>query len=758
MRLKFFMQTFAISFFLLFSLEIVWGQTLYRWPVTPFDQSHEITGNFSEFRDTGSADHFHNGTDIPKPDGSPVYPVKDGIVTAIGTTSAFGSDAYVRIQDVAYVHIAPNPALSVGDSVFVSATVLGTILSGLGHVHFTNGFVGSEKNSMLPNSGLTPLSDPWPPIIRSVRFFINNTTSEFPTHVLSGLVDILVQVDEQNGPPSSSISRRNNGTYKIGYKILSADSSTVIFEPPNDGVRFQFDTKPSNTHVHRVFSDQLSSTSRHVYIVTNDVAHDNYWNTSAIPEDHYVVMVFAEDTRQNADTVYVAVETTDADLVAPAQPVLRFVKEIPGGMNISWFANTDEDLTGYRLEFSFDNSQWSPFASESSLSASEVDTSINQIVNQAVYFRITAVDDAPVPNESITSDVYGMTNGDFPAKVLIVDGFDRTEGGGWTLPNHYFAFTHGKAVLANGLSFDTASNDAVLDSSIYLSDYRAVIWILGDESTVDETFSPDEQALVKTYLENGGMLFLSGSQIAWDLDQDNTSGAATPSDEEFLHEFLRADYVGDDSGILSVTGVAGTIFEGLAFDFGTTPYSNILPDVIVPFEENAAASLKYSAGEVAGIQYEGLFGAGNVPGKLVYLAFPFETITGEENREEVMGRVLNFFFPVTAVMENHETGSPSQFALLQNYPNPFNPETSIEYHLPVTSHVILSIFNMRGQKIRTLVDETAAPGKYEKIWDGRDLNGTPLASGMYVARIHAEASNPAQKDVFEQTRMMMLVK
>ncbi|NIR52194.1 T9SS type A sorting domain-containing protein, partial [candidate division KSB1 bacterium] len=744
---------FCLILILLGSAKFIFAQPQFPWPVTPFNQSHQITGNFAEFRDTGSADHFHNGTDIPKPDGSPVYPVKDGIVTNIGPVSTQGSNAFVRVQDVAYVHIGPNPSLAVGDSVFASETVLGTILSGLGHVHFTNGFVGAEKNSMLMNSGLTPLNDPWSPIIRFVRFYQNNTIERFPTNQLSGLVDIVVKVDEQNGPPTSRLSRRNNGTYKIGYKILSSDTSEVIFEPSNGGLRFQFDTKPSNSNIHRVFFDPLSSTSSHVYIVTNDITRDNFWNTAAIPEDTYVVMVFTEDTRNNADTMYVSVETTDADLIPPSQPVLRFVKEIQNGFTVSWFPNTDEDLLGYRLFFSFDNKTWSLFRDERSLNATQQDTSINQVLNRDVYFRLTAVDDAPQPNESIASDVYGLSNGSFTEKVLIVDGFDRTSGGSWNEPNHFFVFIHGSAIVANGFSFDTAPNESIVNGIIDLNDYEAIFWFLGDESTDDETFSTAEQNLVKDYLEGGGRLFVSGSEIAWDLDQDNASSASTPADEQFLHEYLKADYVADDSQILSVTGVEGTIFEGLSFDYGVNPYPEDFPDVINPFGGGVTVNLTYNASQNAAIQYQGLFGNSSIPGKLVYLAFPFETITGEENRIEVMGRVLGFFFETTSVESPDDTNVlPSRFALLQNYPNPFNPQTTIEYQLPATGHVTLTIYNALGQKVRTLVDDVAPAGNYKKVWDGLDDNLNPVASGVYLVKMKVDAVHSSRKEEFQKTQ------
>jgi hypothetical protein len=80
---------------------------------------------------------------------------------------------------------------------------------------------------------------------------------------------------------------------------------------------------------------------------------------------------------------------------------------------------------------------------------------------------------------------------------------------------------------------------------------------------------------------------------------------------------------------------------------------------------------------------------------------------------------------------------PTEFELLQNYPNPFNAETMIKYHVRAGGQVNLSIFNLRGQKIRALVDELRTPGEYETRWDGRDEYGQAVASGIYVIQIQA---------------------
>lgn len=80
---------------------------------------------------------------------------------------------------------------------------------------------------------------------------------------------------------------------------------------------------------------------------------------------------------------------------------------------------------------------------------------------------------------------------------------------------------------------------------------------------------------------------------------------------------------------------------------------------------------------------------------------------------------------------------PTEFSISQNYPNPFNPETEIKYGLPQAAQVKLNIYNIRGQLVRTLVDEQLPAGFYTARWDGKDATGSAVASGTYFYRIAA---------------------
>jgi hypothetical protein len=82
-------------------------------------------------------------------------------------------------------------------------------------------------------------------------------------------------------------------------------------------------------------------------------------------------------------------------------------------------------------------------------------------------------------------------------------------------------------------------------------------------------------------------------------------------------------------------------------------------------------------------------------------------------------------------------GLPKAFSLSQNYPNPFNPMTTIRVDVPAgpTEHATLAIYDLRGRRVRTLVDRPLEPGTHLFAWDGRDDDGRPVSSGTYIYRM-----------------------
>ena len=108
---------------------------------------------------------------------------------------------------------------------------------------------------------------------------------------------------------------------------------------------------------------------------------------------------------------------------------------------------------------------------------------------------------------------------------------------------------------------------------------------------------------------------------------------------------------------------------------------------------------------------------------------------------------INQGTPATAVAS--ETATPTAFALGANYPNPFNPATTIPLAVPAgAKNVDLTIYNVLGQPMRQIWTGPLPAGEYELTWDGRDAQGQPVATGVYVYRLQ----------VGEQTRTRKMVK
>jgi flagellar hook assembly protein FlgD len=103
---------------------------------------------------------------------------------------------------------------------------------------------------------------------------------------------------------------------------------------------------------------------------------------------------------------------------------------------------------------------------------------------------------------------------------------------------------------------------------------------------------------------------------------------------------------------------------------------------------------------------------------------------------------------VTVVVASGKSESlPKAFSLSQNYPNPFNPETVIKYALPEDCPVELTVYNILGQKVKTLVDEHQSAGYRMVHWNGRDDEGNEIASGLYFYKIETPEYSDTKKMV-----------
>jgi len=97
---------------------------------------------------------------------------------------------------------------------------------------------------------------------------------------------------------------------------------------------------------------------------------------------------------------------------------------------------------------------------------------------------------------------------------------------------------------------------------------------------------------------------------------------------------------------------------------------------------------------------------------------------------------------------DYDTFLPTTFALYQNHPNPFNPITTIRYDLPENGPVSIIIYDLMGREIKTLVKQVSAPGRYSVNWNGTNLWGKQIASGMYFYRMETPGFQSVKKLIF----------
>ncbi len=229
-------------------------------------------------------------------------------------------------------------------------------------------------------------------------------------------------------------------------------------------------------------------------------------------------------------------------------------------------------------------------------------------------------------------------------RAMLVSGFDSDLGGvvarmDLDRMNRFDGLVAHAAGLAGVASrLDSAANEAVASGRVALDplDHLALFWQLGEESTVDETFSSLEQQRVSAYLDGGGGLFVSGAETGWDLDH-----LGSAADRAFYRERLHSRYVTDDSGSYGIEAAPGGLFAGLAalaIDDGTLGgYDVDFPDVVAP-EPGAGECLAYS-GTLLGACVQADLGSSRV----VNLGFPVEAAHPPARRAELLTRAALWF-------------------------------------------------------------------------------------------------------------------
>jgi hypothetical protein len=306
------------------------------------------------------------------------------------------------------------------------------------------------------------------------------------------------------------------------------------------------------------------------------------------------------------------------------------------------------------------------------------------------------------------------------ADILIVD--DDFSNGMALKDNREDFYFDLVASLPEDNSFAYKEMDVdVLSDSATMAEIPIVIWFFGNnpQSAID-----DNKESVRQYLNSGGKLLITGNApftaiadsvfLAEDLHGIN--GGISSS------QVLRGE-VGDPIGNNELIGINIASAEMIAKD--TSAYSS---NVFTFLAQSAAGIIKY-----------------DYVYRLVFCSFDLSDIITTNpaflQPDVVFQRVIDWFNSAPTGIENSTELLPLKIELYQNYPNPFNPNTNIRFVLSKEGKVNLIVFNILGEKVKTISDNKKFSAGYHNV----NFNGDNLSSGTYFVRMHTDDYNKSIK-------------
>lgn len=394
--------------------------------------------------------------------------------------------------------------------------------------------------------------------------------------------------------------------------------------------------------------------------------HDNEHDANALKEPRFNQLA-ARAVYQGI--VHYFEEKEGVDLTeTPAPPTHLRVQNVGNGsgeLRVAWSPSpTDTDgvrgdpATGYRVYTSTDGFAWGK-----PIAVTDLETTLTGFATgKTVYVRVTATNGG---GESFPTETLGARVGD-NVSLLIVNGFDKLNRFGlveeidpvegynlrmWLpqINGRAYAVHHGEAV-PTAYAWDSASNEVISDTLVSLDAYPMIDWILGEESLdVDGTLNPAEQAALTEFVQDGGALLISGSELLWDL-VDQGQGV------EFASNVLHTGYALDDAGSYQVTPTTDGIFAELPTFYFDAPgeYDADAPDMLTALD-GATIALNYADNPISAAAVQHADGCE----RTLVLGFPFEVIRPAA-RPDVMARALDFLDAcITYPIAPPETGITS---------------------------------------------------------------------------------------------------
>ncbi|TET44839.1 T9SS type A sorting domain-containing protein [candidate division TA06 bacterium] len=369
--------------------------------------------------------------------------------------------------------------------------------------------------------------------------------------------------------------------------------------------------------------------------------------------------------------------------------------------------------------------------------------------NDTVEYSISAVDLQGA--ESVTAPwTYVIRVGRSTAELLFVNddyyGFNGHDPVDAVVPDSVYDFWE-------------ADQYGLPDSSVIHFGYKAILWNTWDGSG-DYSFVADTLRVAE-FLNDGGYLWVSSQDLpAGGFGYSWGSYATQPG--EFCHDYLHLMGGVDDYAVDTIStyyGVPGDPISGAfaGWPIISYPYSWVGPGYnyagsceIDSTDLNASGIFYDLSSEMSGYKY-------SLPGghKIVFLYWPFNDLVNLDgtvdttSQDVLVARILAWFgigsVGVEERLKERLSSESKMYLLWQNWPNPARGQTAISFNVPEPTHATVSIYDVAGRMVSTLLDDHVSAGRHSVNWDGRDQSGKEVPSGIYIYRLTAGNHNLARK-------------
>jgi hypothetical protein len=313
-----------------------------------------------------------------------------------------------------------------------------------------------------------------------------------------------------------------------------------------------------------------------------------------------------------------------------------------------------------------------------------------------------------------------------------------------------------------GTTIPSAGLNGYLDS-LGNPNYDMIIWLQGNFALY--SFADTTRIELGNFIEGGGNLIATGDDIANYL---GTGGNNADSTIGFLQTYLGTSFPtinddGTDERVLNVVGEPGSSMDGFLFGiYGECPIRRKFDRLTLATPASGSANsvlMRYSSTGTENTRPAVIKNVRTGSGGVGVLAgFDISAFFNDDTRACFINALVeNDFTTMTDIVNDPPCATNGVdvpqvnpgygFQLAAAAPNPFESSTSIKFSVASRTHVAIEVYNILGQKVRTLVNESLEPNSYVREWDGRSDDGAKVSSGIYFYKMVAGDFSDTKKAV-----------